>query len=109
MGLLVLVHSVTQGTCFCTLTKFSTVYVLFTYYITKEGRFEIMLVSISYLIRNCLDLYSLGLDNVPVTPDVLVCLLNTDCLLHCKRVLLDRSLQEGISQLPFSLTVVLKI
>jgi hypothetical protein len=75
---LVLVHSVIQGMCLCKLIKFTTVRVLFTYYNLTDGRPEIMLLSLSYPIRSCLDVYSLGLDNVTVTMDVLVCLLEVD-------------------------------
>ena len=45
-----------------------------------------MLLSLSYPIRNCLDVYILGLDNVTVTMDVLVCLLEVDWPLECERV-----------------------
>jgi hypothetical protein len=44
-----------------------------------------------------------GLDNVTASLDLLVCLRKADCLLQCEYVLLCRSLQEGVSQLTFSL------
>jgi hypothetical protein len=62
----------------------------------KDERFEIMLLSISYLIRNSLDVYSLGMDKVTVTLDVLVCLLKSHCLLQCEFVLHDSSYRRGL-------------
>jgi hypothetical protein len=91
----VVLHCVIQVMCLFKLTKFTIVCVLFTYYKMNDGRFEIILLSVSYLIRNCLNVYNLSLDKVTVTLDVLVSLLKVDYLLQCEYILLDISVQEG--------------
>jgi hypothetical protein len=51
-------------------------------------------------MRNCLDVYSLGLDNVTATLDILVCLLKVDC---CRHVFITASV--GVSSTPEPLLV----